>query len=292
MVSQGAPVWGHSYFLTGSLEKTNTQMAAEAYSSYSLKLVSSGEGIKMNSVRIVENMGRAKIYPLGLWVISTSASIRICWKEEDREYIKPSVSLLQYTVGLEQRLLCLLVHHSYLTLRDGRLSIVKRHLRQVTFSRSPSKFIFFNKGGIAVCKRCAHKTFSFHQSLCSVPQHELRHGHQLSLFVWAGFRFEPSLFSSQPRLIPSLSVAAQHRPSLSNTVRHLKVRMVNGVFRLKGELESSASMMVLVCLLGTCANGVGERHSRGKNRKAKCVYGNKHIQQTWICERMHTRGAV
>lgn len=125
-----------------------------------------------------------------------------------------------------------------------------------------------------MCKRCASKTFSFHQSLslCSVPQHELRYGHQLSLSVWAGFGFEPSLFSSQLRLIPSLSVAGQHRASLSSTVRHLKVSMVNGVFRLKGELESSASMMVLVCLLGTCANGVEERHSCRKNRKAKCVY--------------------
>lgn len=57
-------------------------------------------------------LGRAKIYPLGLWVISTSASTGICGKEEDRACIKPSVSLLQYTAGLEQRLLCLLVHHS------------------------------------------------------------------------------------------------------------------------------------------------------------------------------------
>lgn len=49
---------GDSYFLTGSLEKPNAKMAAESYSSpYSLKLVSSGKGIKMNSVRTVENMG-------------------------------------------------------------------------------------------------------------------------------------------------------------------------------------------------------------------------------------------
>lgn len=96
-------------------------------------------------------------------------------------------------------------------------------------------------------ERCASKTFSVHQSLslCSVPQQELRRGHQLSLSVWAGLRFEPSLSSSQPRLISSLSVAAHHRPSLSNTVRRLKVRVLNGVLRLKGELESSASLMVL-----------------------------------------------
>ena len=49
---------------------------------------------------------------------------------------------------------------------------------------------------------------------------------------------------------------------------------VNGVFRLKGELESSASMVVLVCLLGICASGVVERHTRRSNRKAKCVYDN------------------
>lgn len=47
---------------------------------------------------------------------------------------------------------------------------------------------------------------------------------------------------------------------------------VNGVFRLKGKLESSASMMVLVCLLGTRASGVVERRTRRKNRKAKRVY--------------------
>lgn len=58
MVSQGGPVQGDSYFLTGSLEKPNRKMAVEAYSSpYSLKLVFSGEGIKMCRVRIVENMG-------------------------------------------------------------------------------------------------------------------------------------------------------------------------------------------------------------------------------------------
>lgn len=58
MVSQGGPVRGDSYFLTGSSERPNTKMAAEAYSApYSLELVSSGEGVKMNSVRIVENMG-------------------------------------------------------------------------------------------------------------------------------------------------------------------------------------------------------------------------------------------
>lgn len=60
-------------------------------------------------------------------------------------------------------------------------------------------------------KRCASKTFSFHQSLSlrSALQHKLRRGHQLSWTLWAGFGFEPSLFSSQPRLFPSLSVTAQ-----------------------------------------------------------------------------------
>lgn len=56
-----------------------------------------------------------------------------------------------------------------------------------------------------------------------------------------------------------LSVTAQHSPGLTNTVRHWIVMRVNGVFRLKGELESSASMMVFECLLGTCASvGDGE----------------------------------
>lgn len=50
--------------------------------------------------------------------------------------------------------------------------------------------------------------------------------------------------------------------------------MVNKVFRLKGELESSASIMVLVCLLESCANEVEERHSLRKSQKAKCIYGN------------------
>lgn len=46
------------------------------------------------------------------------------------------------------------------------------------------------------------------------------------------------------------------------------------MFRLKGELESSASIMVLVCLLESCANEVEERHSLRKSQKAKCIYGN------------------
>lgn len=57
MVSQGGTVQGDSCFLTSSLEKQNTEMAAESYSSpHSLKLVSSEKGNKINSVRIVEYM--------------------------------------------------------------------------------------------------------------------------------------------------------------------------------------------------------------------------------------------
>lgn len=59
---------------------------------------------------------------------------------------------------------------------------------------------------------------------------------------------------------------------------------VNGVFRLKGELEFSASMMVLVCLLRTHASGVVDSHTRRKNRKAKCVYDNKAAHLS--CERV------
>lgn len=133
----------------------------------------------------------------------------------------------------------------------------------MTFSRNLGKFIFTSKGGIAVYERCASETFSFHQSLSlsSVPQHELRHGHQLSPTVWAWSGFELSLFSSQQSLFPTLSVTAQHSPGLSNTVRHWEVVRVNDVFGLKDELESSASVMVLVCLLGIYASGVVERET-------------------------------
>lgn len=124
-------------------------MAAEADSPpYPLELVSPGKGwwtvwemFEMNSsgkygMRTVF-LGRAKSYPLGLWEINTSASTRICWKEEDREYIKPSVSFLQYTVGLKQRCVCLLIHHSYLTMKDGKLSIGKRRLKTSDIQQEP-----------------------------------------------------------------------------------------------------------------------------------------------------------
>ena len=81
----------------------------------------------------------------------------------------------------------------------------------MTFGRSLGKFIVTSKAGTALYERCASETFSFHQSfsLRSVPQHELRHGHQLSLTVWAGFGFEPLLPTQTVSL--SLSVTAQSR---------------------------------------------------------------------------------
>lgn len=86
--------------------------------------------------------------------------------------------------------MCLLVHHSYLT-ETWEIEYWQETLRQVTFSRSLSKFIFTSKGRIAAYEGCAGETFSFHQSLslCSEPQHELRHGHQLSSTVCARFAF-------------------------------------------------------------------------------------------------------
>lgn len=162
----------------------------------------------------------------------------------------------------------------------------------MTFSRSLSKFIFISKGGIAVCKRCASKTFSFRQSLslCSVLQHELRHGHQLSLSAWAEFRLEPSFFSSQPRLIPSLSVAAQHRQAWA-ILRHLKVRMVNGVFRHKGELESSAIAWWYKCASWGPVQMEWRRDIHvGRTREQNVLMVM--WQQTWIGAWMCARGGV